>query len=292
MNSTIDRLRDIRPDEFSAEELSAMSARITASPREIGSGDDVVHALRPLRRPLVLAGVGVAVAGAVVTAAVLSFGASPSRPVISGTHTAPLPATSTIKARLLSALDGASDDVVETRTVISDGQVFDRFANGDNTRSVSYDTGYDMEPAENSLVIYGPSGNTITVVYPATKTYVVEQPSAKDSAVPIAPPSIRDQIAEGVLTVVSSGQQIDGHDTIELTDANAGSTAGINHLWVDSSTYLPVRQIIGLPSGMTGDSSQTDWTYYPPSSASLAKLQLSIPPDYSEVSTPPTTVAP
>jgi hypothetical protein len=290
MNATIDRLRDIRPDEFSAEELSAMSARITASPREIGSGDDDVLALRPLRRPLVLAGAGVAVAGVAVTAAVLSFGASSSRPVMSGTHAAPV--TFTIKARLLNALDGASDDVVETRTVISDGQVVDRFANGDNTRSVSYDSGYGMEPAENSLVTYGPSGTTITVVYPATKTYVVEQPSAKDSAVPIAPPSIRDQIADGVLTVVSSGQQIDGHDTIELTDTNAGATAGISHLWVDSSTYLPVRQILGLPSGMTGDSSQTDWTYYPPSSASLAKLQLSIPPDYSEVSTPPTTVAP
>ena len=288
MNATIEDLRHEPPDVFSFDELAAMSARIVAADSFGESRDEVVGPTRQWRRPLVLSGASAAVAGAAAAAILLGVQTSPPSRI--GGHSTHPPAT--IRAKLLAALDGASDDVVETRTVIADGQVIDRFANGDNTRSLTYISASGMEPAEESLVVYGGSGTTITDVFPATKTYVVEPPGSSTAGEPIAPPSIRNQVEDGVLAIVATGETIDGHDTIELTATGAGPSAGVDHLWVDASTYLPVRETTAPPSGVSGGSAQSDWSYYPPGSGALAKLLLQIPSDYTQISTPPTTIAP
>lgn len=293
-HSTIDRLALTPPDKFSPEDLNAAALKITATPRaEIRLAVDLES--RRKLQPIILAGVTTVVAGAVVAALVLSS----SRAGVahhadrSASRVAQPPARtgSAIKARLLSAIDATSDEVIETHTVISDGQVINEWANGNNTQSVTYDSGYGIEPAQNSLAVVGPSGTTVTIIYPSTKTWTVIPPDPSNPNHPIAPPSLRDQIAAGVLTVVGTHVAVDGHDTIEVTDAKSGPNSGVSHLWIDSTKYLPIRQTLVPAPGVSGDSSQTDWTYFSYDSAAK-NLELPVPASYTQVSSPPTTVAP
>jgi hypothetical protein len=156
---------------------------------------------------------------------------------------------------------------------------------------VTYDSGYGAEPPQNSLAVVGPSGTTVTIVYPSTKTWTVISPDPSNPNHPIAPPSLRDQIAAGVLTVVGTNVTVDGHNTIEVANANSGPNSGVSYLWIDSTTYLPIRQTLAPGPGVAGDSSQTDWTYFAPDSAAK-NLELLIPGDFTQVSSPPTTIAP
>ena len=49
-------------------------------------------------------------------------------------------------------------------------------------------------------------------------------------------------------------------------------------LWVDATTYLPMRQFLGLSNGQK---SVTDYTFLPPTPGNLAKLRPEIPAGYT-----------
>ena len=52
-------------------------------------------------------------------------------------------------------------------------------------------------------------------------------------------------------------------------------------LWVDATTYLPMRQYLLMS---TGQQNVTDYTFLPPTLENLAKLRPEIPAGYTHVS--------
>lgn len=295
--SIIDRLTAVRPAEIPPLEREAMLARICQSPRTPLT-DDPWQEQRRLhhKRTAMLAGAGaVAVAASCVGVALaLSGNSTPHSPTASGSAlrlAAPgTPAGSTVQARLMAAITDANTDVVETHTVISDGQTINQWSNGTGTLCRRVDSGYGTEPPEESLTTITSSGTSSTVLYPATKTWTTEDGTGTQPATGITPASIRGDIESGSLTVVGPGGTIDGHDTIELS-LSAGHES-VEQLWVDSSTYLPVRLALAPSTGVTGPSSQENWTYYAPTSQALSELTLSVPSNYTQESAPPPTIVP
>lgn len=100
------------------------------------------------------------------------------------------------------------------------------------------------------------------------------------------------QIVQAGLTcgmfTVAGRQWVDGVDAIRLTGHKpaAGTT-----IWVDPSSYLPVR-LTGRVQLSAGGNEKQDGTltigfrWLPPTSANLAKLSAPIPPGFRQVSTP------
>ena len=243
------------------------------------------------RRALAVAGVAAVAAGAVG----IAIGVSTSRTTTINTASHPpstrsgaisLHTSSGIRARLLSALDAASGDIVVTHGLLADGQTADRWANADNTRSVEIVSGAGEWPDSENLTTWDPTtGSTSLTIYPATKTWR-ETTQGPNGARPIAPASIREQLANGVYTVVGTGQSIDGHNTIELSATS--DDHGTSYLWVDSTTYLPVRE---ASSGASDPTNDVDWTYLAPTPSALEKLQITVPVGYTQVLCPPNTAA-
>jgi hypothetical protein len=83
---------------------------------------------------------------------------------------------------------------------------------------------------------------------------------------------IRQELSCGAYTE-DGHQRVDGIDAIKLTGSN-----GVV-LWIDPSTYLPVRQT-GLGAGVT------DFRWYRATPASLAKLKLTVPAGFRRVAAP------
>ncbi|MDX6393045.1 MAG: hypothetical protein QOJ73_4108 [Streptosporangiaceae bacterium] len=52
-------------------------------------------------------------------------------------------------------------------------------------------------------------------------------------------------------------------------------------LWVDATTYLPMRQYVRMSNG---EQNVTDCTFLPPTAANLAKLRPEIPAGYTRAS--------
>jgi hypothetical protein len=238
-------------------------------------------------RTLAVAVVAVLVAGA----AGIAIGGATSRPTVTIALRHP-PASrsgavtqhhsSEIRARLLDALDAASSDVVGTHAVLADGQTADRWANADNTRSVEIISGTGEWPDSENLTTWDPTtGTTSLTIYRATRTWR-ETTQGPNGPRPIAPPSIRQQVADGVYSVVATGEIVDGHSTIELSSTSDDHVT--SYLWVDGATDLPVQE---ASSSATAPTSDVDWTYLAPTPAALAKLQLAVPAGYVQVSCPP-----
>jgi hypothetical protein len=88
---------------------------------------------------------------------------------------------------------------------------------------------------------------------------------------------------------VAGRQWVDGVDAIKLTGHKPAAEATI---WVDPSSYLPVRltgrvQLIsGGPEKQDAGTLTIDFRWLPPTSANLAKLTAPIPPGFHQVSGP------
>jgi hypothetical protein len=90
------------------------------------------------------------------------------------------------------------------------------------------------------------------------------------------PAFIRHQLSCGEYTVVGR-QQVDGVDAIKLS-----GDRGLETLWVDPATYLPVRTIMGPPQGR----SQADFQWIAPTPANLAQLSVKVPAGFTRVPAP------
>jgi hypothetical protein len=85
---------------------------------------------------------------------------------------------------------------------------------------------------------------------------------------------IRQELSCGAFTE-DGRQRVDGIDAIKLTGSNG------EVLWIDPSTYLPVRQ-----AGGPGDPGVTDFRWYRATPASLANLKVIIPAGFRRVAPP------
>ncbi|WP_300614368.1 hypothetical protein [Trebonia sp.] len=99
---------------------------------------------------------------------------------------------------------------------------------------------------------------------------------------------IRTMISDGLLRVVGH-QTLNGQQTIEFQSTTGGILT--LRLWVNASTYLPVRSVT---TGPTGDPNPgRTWTeteqyaFLSPTQANLARLRVSVPPGFTEASSSP-----
>jgi hypothetical protein len=102
---------------------------------------------------------------------------------------------------------------------------------------------------------------------------------------PLDAAGIRAEIANGQFTVIRQ-TELHGQQAIELkinvppnNEAPPHTTAA--RMWVNATTYLPMRQYLRMS---TGQQDVTDYTYLPPTPGNLAKLRPQIPAGYTHVS--------
>ena len=93
---------------------------------------------------------------------------------------------------------------------------------------------------------------------------------------------IRAEIANGQFTVLGPAE-LHGQKAVELEVNVPPSNEAPPHvtaerLWVDATTYLPMRQYVRMS---TGAQNLTDYTFLPPTPANLAKLRPDIPAGYT-----------
>jgi hypothetical protein len=90
------------------------------------------------------------------------------------------------------------------------------------------------------------------------------------------PAAIRSGLKCGSITT-DGRQRVDGIDAIKLTGLK-----GLATLWVDPATYLPVRVVCPVMGG-GGPLTRTDFRWLGATPASLARLNLQIPPGFRQV---------
>jgi hypothetical protein len=90
---------------------------------------------------------------------------------------------------------------------------------------------------------------------------------------------------------IAGHQRIDGTDTIKIVmpgqkrsfTPNANDFAFVGGLWVNSSTYLPVRVVYSYGDPSAPDKRVIDFQWLAPTKANLAKLVVPIPAGFKRV---------
>jgi hypothetical protein len=93
--------------------------------------------------------------------------------------------------------------------------------------------------------------------------------------------ALRAAISCGTLDLAGR-QRVDGTEAIELT-SRPGSLIS-ETIWVSPGTYLPVRVVVSLASGQPVFQRTADITWLRPTAENLAKLDVSIPTGFRQVS--------
>jgi hypothetical protein len=86
--------------------------------------------------------------------------------------------------------------------------------------------------------------------------------------------------------IVAGRQRVGGVPTIKLVSAEGGKARGFETIWVDASTYLPVRILINVPAFQL----QTDVQWLPATPANVAHLRLTIPAGFKRLTGDPVPV--
>jgi hypothetical protein len=252
------------------------------------------------RRHVLRAGLALGAAGAVAAAAVIA--AVAHGPATQATSIA-APA---LRTRLLAAIDTAGGDILYTPggpggrtwqwpaypqpgqgvhlrflglgsdgTVFKDGEYSFRMPSG-NGAANSYTSNLD----QGGLQLSG----TLLVVNHFRHVWGVWRGHFVLGFTPDAA-AIRAEIANGQFRVVGR-TELHGQQAVELeinvppnNEAPPHVTAA--RLWVDATTYLPMREYQRMSNG---EQDVTDYTFLPPTPKNLAKLRPEIPAGYTHVS--------
>jgi hypothetical protein len=261
----------------------------------------------------VLAGVGVA----------LTLPATPNRLIPNGPAASPgrAAAPATLRAKLLAAFSAASGEIVYEYSTFHGGttwtqknwyypwqastgqQVLSRelILNGDGTPYQDVEDIYTMPPSgtippglppatakklkTHMLVgVVAAIGEIKDVEY-GNRTWSDQKDHVLLDSDPASPQIVLYDIKHESWTVVGRAS-LNGHDAIELSWAEAGATS---YLWVDASSYLPLREIVNVPVGGPGKLittiDQTDYQLLPPTPANLALLTTPIPTGFTQTVT-------
>ena len=254
------------------------------------------------RRHALRAGLALGAAGAVTAVAVIAA-------VAHGPATKATPiAAPALRTRLLAAIDTASGDVlyahggpapgggtwqspaypqpgqkvhIRNRGLGSDGTVFK-----DGEYSFTMPSGNDAANSYTSNLDQGglQLSGTLMAVNHFRHVWGVWHGHFILGFTPDAA-GVRAEIANGQFKVVGR-TELHGQQAVELeinvppnNEAPPHVTAA--RLWVDATTYLPMRQYLRMSNG---EQNVTDCTFLPPTAANLAKLRPEIPAGYTRAS--------
>ncbi|HEY1653327.1 MAG TPA: hypothetical protein VGG09_15690 [Acidimicrobiales bacterium] len=303
--------------------IEAARAETSERPTQLGAGR---RSTPRYRRRLVVVGFGVAVAVIAVGAALATDKQSPSAPVArsdSAGRNAVRPNASVVRTRLIDALSGEKDTIFYTQSSTEvpgqptrtgeewdypwngqPGQVVRQAGSGSvegtvqNKWSLTFTVpaeGATNNGGETTGVACNVAGQRIDVDY-ANQTWQ----SSEQSCVTLTPgldtdefvdptthqpvSNIKALVADGLLRVVGY-PTIEGQSTVELKSNTRGATT--LELWVNASTYLPVRSMNTSPTGdpNPGKTSTTvdRYSFLSPTQANLASLQVTVPAGFREI---------
>jgi hypothetical protein len=243
-----------------------------------------------LTLPVVAAGVAVAL---VVSAAPQGVrGGPPAQAGGAQPHTVAF-----LAAHTEQALDGTGGSIIHTVTNVDDGTVIDTWSDLTGARMVS-SAGPAGAPARTFQESVSGDQLVVLAVDYAHHTWSRETMSRPEKlpdgalGVPYGDPdSIRADLTRGALVLVGS-EQVAGHATehLRLTVDTSDTAPAAEDLWVDSTTFLPVKM-----TGRKGSSHFTvSYEWLPRTAENLARLELNPPAGFTEqppaVSAPPARV--
>jgi len=264
----------------------------------------------------VLAGaVAVAAVGALVAALVVPSGPGAASPqprtqtaayVISHTEAAlSVPASGNWVVHVRTSLAGRGRMVLDFGSKNSlTAQREDTWYHGPDSNGPSRTQGFGAagQPVFDSSVVQAPYLYTTTLVdYPARVwwrnaqhvTRYIPTPAAQltcgevnDFAGTYDPTywaaDIHKALSCGQYTTAGT-EEVDGADAIKLTPVRPGLMASV--LWVNPSTFLPVRVEGEFQGRLDGETQDVTWL--PPTTANLGQLTAPIPPGFVQVPPPP-----
>jgi hypothetical protein len=260
-------------------------ADVTASPALLAAVRRRHRRLRSARRwGLTAVPAGLAALAAVV---VLTPGAPPP-----GTGGGPHSATGTVtpepvnaayvRERTSAALGTVTDAVIYERAVAPEGEKY--FQPGEEGLSERWHAGDGSAFRYRASVAGTPvvdlSRDTVSDVFVdhRARTYRVApgvEPSAPAHDSVLTPEEIRQELADGSIAVVGPGEAIGGKPTVKL-HREPRRTDVATDLWVDATTYLPVRW-----QWLQEGSTPFDVAWLPPTPENLAQLTTVVPPGYA-----------
>jgi hypothetical protein len=185
--------------------------------------------------------------------------------------------------RTMTALDAVRDNVIHERAIVTTGDKYSRpgeqalyerwlAADGSTFRlrvTIDGDPVVDLsrDRVSNVFVDYR------TRTY---RSFPGMEPSAPQYDDVWTPEEIQQSLKNGTLTVTGAGDPVDNQPTILLHRDTRTAEVPLN-LWVDATTYLPVRW-----QWVQDNSTPFDVTYLPPTPENRAALTTVIPPDFTK----------
>jgi len=251
-----------------------------------------------------LVATGVVATGAAVGVSAFNGPAAHRASTATPTHSSPhstsprILTAAYVASRAETAID-ASNAVLYTRSTHGNGVTWKMWTDrrtGDNL-GVSYDKAGNPLTA---TLVPGKGGSVTVVDYQTTSwwTYVpVTDPQHAPRLDPKAkrvnldafdtPAQIRAALADGDLTLVGQ-QRLSGRNTVHVTHTfDKGGLRLAMDMWIDATSYLPVRTAYQSPQLAKGQRSVSDLTWLPRTETNLAKLSLRIPTGFRHLSGPP-----
>jgi hypothetical protein len=311
MHSTLERIAAARPNAAlhpeqhvgTAERAEILETLLSSATMEVGSPTPV-HWSSIVRRGI--AGVGVAAValalgllGNAVASSRMDHG-SPQDTNRPPTASKSIETVGAVKAHLTAALTDV-DDIESTRSRFDLGSVGvvreNRWTSPDG-RTIRVQTSLnDQQQYDETMVTIGGTTHATVIDYPDRAWWTWSEPSdtpvcpssaacqatiATDS---LSPSSIENEVQEGTLHVTSNRQLIAGHETIELSGsaAQAAPDLGTFDLWIDASTYLPVRT---ANTGLHGATSSSDFQWMASTPTNLAQLRVIVPSGFTRSPVP------
>jgi hypothetical protein len=235
------------------------------------------YARRKLTRRLALAVPVVAIAAAAVVAVNVRPDPTPPGPA----RLAPVN-VAYVKQRTTEALDGLLGQVIHEQAFVTKGEkysrrgekaLYERWLSADGTRFR-----FRVTIAGKPVVDLSRDTTADVFVDYRTQTYRASpgvEPSPPQYDDVLTPEEIKQGLTDGDITVLGQ-EQLDGKPVVKMhRDARKADVP--MDLWVDATTYLPVRWL-----WRQENSTPFDVTWLPPTPENLAQLTTVVPPGFTE----------
>jgi hypothetical protein len=257
------------------------------------------------RHLIPVAAVTGAAAVAVAAVAVTNTGGTGGKPASTGANPASaggLPSSSSVRNAVLAAFDASAGDIAHARIVtVTPGQptmVQDLWQSPSTTRTgtvvrfrsrmswggaLQQDVGMIWTQPADASARKTVTGELIDVEY-GGKTWSEQKATPVAAGTVFGADQVRNEIAQGYL-------HVDGLTTVGAEKAIKLSLRGVlgdnSTVWIDASTYLPIKSVSIMSIGTRGETTTTGYQMLPATSGNLASINVPVPAGFSRTATPP-----
>lgn len=270
------------------ELLAEVRALLHEEVADVTAGQEMLAAVRRARtRRAVRFRLALAVP-LTAAAAVFASGVLTAPPPSTGSRQSP-PSTAEpvnaayVKERTSEALNGVLGDVIYEHAIVTEGDkysrpgeeaLYERWLAGDGSTfrlRVTIDGRPVVDLSRDHIAdVFVHYGDQTYRAFPGS------EPSAPQHDDVWTPKEIQDAIAQGRIEVVGPGEPVNGKETVRLRTVPGKADVPMD-LWVDATSYLPVRWQFRQEG-----STLFDVSWLPPTPENLAQLKTVVPPGFTE----------